>query len=413
MPKAIIKKLASVWTALRGSASTSKKKKRGESAHLYRVDHVFPYTLVDTAAGLKDLLNYLADFDCCAMDTEADSMHHYSVRLCLIQITAGGKHFIVDPLCGLDLKPLWKCKAVQNLTFHGADYDLRMLATTYDFHPKTIYDTMLAGKFLGEERLGLASLVEKQFGRKLQKDNQKADWTLRPLPGHMCAYACMDTVFLDEIRAEQTKRLKEQGKLAWLEQTCAQLIEQSRIPRPVDPDNEPWRIRGSNKLHGLELQLLRALWHWREGEAEKLDRPPYKVANPDLMLDIVYAATDCEGTITPEVLPKLPRNFTGARLESFLEALNVARNAPEDTWPKRVKTPFVIPPSPDANLMEQLRQLRDSRAAELGFDTAMLANRNQLIALAMPGNRNWPERYANAGFLPWQCEVWNGIVASV
>jgi len=409
----IINKLASIWNALRGAKHSAKKKKRGNTAHLYQLDHVFPYTLVDTQAGLAELVSYLSGFDSCAMDTEADSMHHYSVRLCLIQITAGGRHWIVDPLCGLDLKPLWKCRAVQNLTFHGADYDLRMLAQTYDFHPQSIYDTMLAAKFLGEDRLGLAHLVEKQFGRKLQKDNQKADWTLRPLPAHMCAYACMDTVFLDEIRTEQTIRLEAEGKLSWLEQTCAQLLEQSRTPRTLDPDDEPWRIRGSNKLRGVELELLRSLWHWREAEAEKLDRPPYKVAGPDLMIAIVQAAALCDSPVSTEELPKLPRNFTGARLDSFLDCLDDALERPESEWPKRIRPNPVIPPSPDANLLELLRQKRDARAAELGFDTSMLANRNQLIALSMPGQRNWSERYRNAGFLPWQCDVWNSIVATL
>ena len=419
LPNRISDTLASLWAKIRGTSGAAAPKAhkghqaRRDLANLSKVDQVFPYTLVDTAEGLRELVRYLSQFDECAMDTEADSMHHYSVKLCLIQISAGGHHWLVDPLCGVDLSPLWKCKAVQQLTFHGADYDLRMLGMTYGFWPKKIYDTMLAAKFLGEERLGLASLVETNFGRKLQKDNQKADWTLRPLPDHMCAYAAMDTVFLDEIRARQTKRLKEQGKLAWLEQTCAQLVEQSRTPRPVDPNEESWRIRGSNKLNGRELQLLRALWKWRESEAEKLDRPPYKVANPDLMLDIVSAASECAGEITPDHLPRLPRNFNGTRLETFLAALNDAMAAPESDWPKRIRTPFVAPPSPDANLMEQLRALRDSRATELGFDTAMLANRNQLIALAMPGKRNWPERFQNAGFLPWQCDVWLDILRSV
>lgn len=377
------------------------------------MDQVFAYTLVDTPESLDRLVRELNKHSACAMDTEADSMHHYNVRLCLIQITVGEHHWLVDPLCGLNLDPLWKTQAVQHITFHGADYDLRMLGQTFGFYPKAIYDTMLAAKFLGSERLGLASLVENQFGRKLLKDNQKADWTRRPLPPDMCAYACMDTVFLDAIRTQQTEQLIAQGKFEWLEQTCQALLEQTRTPRPTPPDEESWRLRGSNKLTRKELQLLKSLWHWREAEAEKLDRPPYKVANPDLLMSIVYEAADCLGEITPDQLPKLPRNFTGARLESFLECLNQAVSVPESDWPQRIKPVFTAPISPDATLMEQLRQARDAKAQELGFDSAMLANRNQLIALAMPGKRIWPERYTNAGFLPWQQQVWDSIIASL
>ena len=117
------------------------------------------YILVDSEESLANLLADLELYEMAAVDTEADSMYHYTTRLCLIQITIGEHHYIVDPLCGLDLAPLFKARAMQTLIFHGADYDLRLLWQTYGFSPKQIFDTMLAAKILGEDHLGLADLV--------------------------------------------------------------------------------------------------------------------------------------------------------------------------------------------------------------------------------------------------------------
>ena len=140
------------------------------------------YILVDSEETLSALLLDLENYDMAAVDTEADSMYHYTTRLCLIQITIGEHHYIVDPLCGLDLQPLFKARAMQTLIFHGADYDLRLLWQTYGFAPKRIFDTMIAAKILGEGHLGLADLVREYFGDELKKENQRADWTIHPLP---------------------------------------------------------------------------------------------------------------------------------------------------------------------------------------------------------------------------------------
>ena len=144
-----------------------------------------------------------------AVDTEADSMHHYHARLCLIQITIGEHHYIVDPLCGVNISPLFSTKAMQTVIFHGADYDLRLLWQAYGFSPKSIFDTMLAAKFLGAQHLGLADLVRENFGDELKKENQRADWTIRPLPLDMCEYAIHDTFYLHELCAILVRKAAE------------------------------------------------------------------------------------------------------------------------------------------------------------------------------------------------------------
>ena len=116
---------------------------------------------IDTPSGLLDLVTRLEEEPEIALDTEADSLHHYFEKVCLIQIAAGEENAIVDPLCGMDLSPLLALLTRKPLLLHGADYDLRMMRMTFGFLPEgEVFDTMLAARLLGYEEFGLASLVE-------------------------------------------------------------------------------------------------------------------------------------------------------------------------------------------------------------------------------------------------------------
>ncbi len=368
-----------------------------------------PYILVADKNSLESLIEDLSHYEIAAVDTEADSMYHYSVRLCLVQITIGEHHYIVDPLAPFDIRPIFKTRAMNNIILHGADYDLRMLWHRFRFSPKHVFDTMLAAKFLGESALGYASLVQKYFNVTLPKDNQKSDWTVRPLPTDMCEYAIHDTFYLHELCAILGEKLQEQKKFGWLFETCDDLIEKARQQKPEDPDR--WRISGSFRLSPRSLNILKAVWTWREHEAEKLDRPPYKVFGNELMLAIVRSASYSFPNVREDFLPKLPRNFVGERKVSFFEMLKRAMRIPEDEWPEashRGKHPLV---SPSGELIDSLKEWRNERAAELNFDEAMLANRSQLIALATPIGETWEDRYDAAHLLNWQRSVWNDILS--
>lgn len=367
-----------------------------------------PYILVSDKESLENLVEDLSHYEIAAVDTEADSMYHYSVRLCLVQITIGERHYIVDPLAPFDIRPIFKTRAMNNIILHGADYDLRMLWHRFRFSPRHVFDTMLAAKFLGESALGYASLVQKYFGVTLPKDNQKSDWTVRPLPTDMCEYAIHDTFYLHELCAILGEKLLAQKKFGWLIETCDDLIEKARQQKPEDPDR--WRIPGSFRLAPKSLNLLKAVWMWREREAEKLDRPPYKVFGNELMLAIVRSATYSFPSVHEEFFPKLPRNFVGERKADFFDMLEKAMQIPENEWPEanhRARVPQV---SPSGELIDTLKEWRNERASELNLEEAMLANRSQLIALATPVGETWEDRYEAAHLLNWQRSVWNGIL---
>lgn len=366
------------------------------------------YILVNSEESLANLLADLELYDMAAVDTEADSMYHYTARLCLIQITIGEHHYIVDPLCGIDLAPLFKANAMQTLIFHGADYDLRLLWQTYQFSPKHIFDTMLAAKLLGEERLGLADLVREYFGDELKKENQRADWTIRPLSLDMCEYAIHDTFYLHELCAILVEKLQAAGRMEWLNEQCEALIEHSRHPAP--PKKDPWRITGSSIFNPCSLNILKHLWEWREKQAEELDRPPYKVMPAELMLAIVRNAQATFPEIDEKRLPKLPRNFKGDRFDSFMAMLKEAVETPTSDWPAKLPKAPPPPVVPNADLLLSLKMWRDEKAETLKIDPSMLANKAQLIWLAAPGAMPWANRYDEAHLMNWQRKIWNEIL---
>ena len=330
------------------------------------------YILVDSEESLANLLADLELYDMAAVDTEADSMYHYTARLCLIQITIGEHHYIVDPLCGLDLAPLFKARAMQTLIFHGADYDLRLLWQTYGFSPKSIFE--------------------------LKKENQRADWTIRPLSLDMCEYAIHDTFYLHELCAILAEKLQQAGRMNWLTEQCNTLIEHARTPNA--PKKDPWRITGSSIYGPCALNILKHLWEWR----------PYKVMQSELMLAIVNAQNSHFPEVSETFLPKLPRNFKGDRLESFLNMLRTAMAVPECDWPMRLPKAPPPPVIPHSDLLNALKTWRDEKAEELKIDAALLANKSQLIWLAAPGNIPWEKRYEEAHLMHWQQGLWNEIL---
>jgi ribonuclease D len=162
--------------------------------------------VIDTDVKLAALLPVIQKAPWLALDTEADSLHAYPEKVCLIQISTVAGDELVDPLAPINLDPLFAAFNAHEMIFHAADYDLRLLRKHHEFTPLAIFDTMLAARLLGEPQFGLSNLVEKFLGVKLDKGSQKADWARRPLTEKMEVYARNDTHYLkplaDKLKAE-------------------------------------------------------------------------------------------------------------------------------------------------------------------------------------------------------------------
>ena len=336
-------------------------------------------------ASLSELVGGLAGSTRIALDTEADSLHCYFEKLCLIQISAEGGHWLVDPLAQVNLQPLFDTVCSRRLVFHGADYDLRLLRRVGDFEPADLFDTMIAARLCGRAGLGLAALVEEFFGIKLSKASQKANWAIRPLSDQMVEYALNDTRYLLEIADTLEADLRRLGRWTWFEESRDRMIASTRETKERD-DHKVWRISGSSALSPHAQAVLRILWFWRDSEARSWDRPPFHVMGNEDMLRVADQVSKGDASYST------PR-MNGRRRKSFEVVLALALQIPESEWPKQEKIRRKRAPKDHLERFEALKKIRDAAAAGLGLDPAIVAPRGALEATAAdpasPVLMNW------------------------
>lgn len=358
----------------------------------------FPIDYIDSASGMAALLKAMDGVDTVFLDLEADSMHHYFAKICLIQILVGERCYLVDPLSEISLDGFLKKLAGKILVLHGADYDLRMLYQSSGFRPRQVYDTMLAAQLLGKPAFGLAALVHAYFGVTLKKDQQKADWSLRPLPPLMLQYGAQDTFFLPGLYESLTRELEEKHRLEWHEECCRELVKATAKSKEVDLENT-WRIDGSSRFYPRQLAALQALWKFRDQTAKDLDLPSYKVLPSDILLRFSMAVTQ-EGA--PAQVPSLPSRLNPKIKAGFLDAFQEALDLPESAWPQPLRVQRKIAPSPSSTVLNHLKAVRDKIAEDLKMDPSLLATKSTLTAVALTGANSRSKMMAAAKWMKWQ-----------
>src|SRR3954463_4264053 len=158
--------------------------------------------LIEKQAELERLFERLARDPLLAVDTEAASFHRHRDRVYLLQISSREETAVIDPLAVESLAPLGQMlgDARIEVVFHDADYDLRLLHQEYGFSAVNVFDTRVAAQLLNEPGVGLAAVLAKDLGGRLEKRFQRADWSARPLSREMLEYAAGDTHHLPVLR---------------------------------------------------------------------------------------------------------------------------------------------------------------------------------------------------------------------
>jgi ribonuclease D len=349
--------------------------------------------VIDTEEKLAAFLPNLKAAPWVSLDTEADSLHAYPEKICLIQVSVAGSDHLVDPLSKINLDPFLDALNAHELIMHGADYDLRLLEKHHEFVPKAIFDTMLAGRLLGERQFGLSALVEKFLCVILDKGSQKANWAQRPLTERMEKYARADTYHLKPLADKLRSELAAKGRLAWHQESCARLIDNCARPQVIDLDLM-WRVKGSARLSRAGLAVLRELWRWREREAVRANRPPFFILNHEKLVDIAAVAA-----VKRPVDNLLPRQLSPRRRTALLEAVNAGLAVPDTAQPEILRHHFQRPSEAEFRRYRELEKVRDAHANELSIDAALIASRPVLGDLA----RDW-DNYAPS-LMNWQREL--------
>lgn len=392
--------------------------------------------IIASNARLPELLKKIDVADRVALDTEADSLHSYKEKLCLIQISvpsaitlsnaeqsggtgstaafrdgkpdlpACGRYgaastspgttvqsvcdFIVDPLENLDFEPLRNSLELKEIVLHGADYDLRMLRRGLNFTAARIFDTVTAARLLGIREFSLGALVNRFFGVELHKHSQKANWAVRPLPPRMMKYALNDVHYLLPLAAKLEEELDQLHRREWFRQSCVRAIEVASISRERSQD-ELWRIAGAGALEPRTGAVLRALWQWREKEAEMVDRPPFHILQNQ---ELLKAAESFTSGRVPDY-----KHFSARRRQTFCEVARSALELQPSEWPVMRRRSATRPTADIVRRAEQLRARRDKSAGQLELESPFIASRGTLEAIAAD-----PEQ-ATRLLVPWQREL--------
>ncbi len=322
---------------------------------------------------LAGILPRLRQYPRIAVDTEADSLHCYFEKLCLIQLSFDSEDLLVDPLAQIDLQPLCTALAEKEIVLQGMDFDLRLLRRAFDLPVNEVFDTVIAARMLGLKEFSLAALVQQYFGVTLAKGSQKANWARRPLPPTMEAYAKNDTHFLLPLADKMEEQMRTLGRMEWFRQSCQRALEQTLVSRERDPD-AAWRIGGSGTLPPRTGAVLRAIWQWRDREAQQADRPSFHILQNS---DMIAAAKKFLEGETPEF-----RHLSDRRRNGFLAAAQSALDLPESAWPQKPpRMARAHTPGFDKNV-DALRQRRDRHAKELAIEPAFIAPRSALEGIA-------------------------------
>ena len=338
-----------------------------------------------------------------ALDTEGASFHRFVDRIYLLQLSTQHHSAIIDPLhAGIlpKLGALIEDRDVE-VIFHDADYDLRLLRQDYGWHATHVFDTRIAAQLLGIPAFGLAALLEKFFNVKLDKQHQRADWSMRPLTSGMLDYAAQDTRYLLDLRDELRTGLESMGRMSWAQEEFERL--ESVQFAPDDPDTAFMRTKGARDLKRRELAVLRELVGWRDERAAALDRATFRVMGNEAMFEIARVHPKTREELA--AIKGVPRGILERHAAELLDGVKRGLAVPEADLPRFPRAArWDRDPDFDANV-SKLKSVRDAAAARLKLDPGVLCARDRMEAVA----RRKPKSIEELAEIPelrrWQAEV--------
>jgi ribonuclease D len=367
--------------------------------------------ILTTSAEVAAFAERLKQFPVIAVDLEADSMHNYQDKVCLLQFTTPDETVLVDPLAVPDLdalKPVLGDPAIRKL-FHAADYDIRSLGRDFDIHIDGLFDTMISCQFLGEEKFGLADVLRKYYQIELDKKFQRADWSMRPLPEGMIVYAAEDTRHLHVLAEMLEERLREKGRLEWVQEEFA-LLEKVRFAHHEGP--ACLRFKGASALNPRQLAVLECLMEWRDGEARRRDCPVYKVLGSKPLLEVARSMPQVRNEL--QGIDGLPPRLLDRYAAKLLAAVVAGLEWPEEKLPVYPRTKRLERDPHQEERVKKLKEWRKHAAAELELDSGVLINNATLEMLGKCQPQNAVELEQSGLLKNWQFkELGEGILAAL
>lgn len=384
--------------------------------------------VIDTHIALSDALGLLEQgTGPVAIDTERASGYRYSDRAYLIQIFRRGTGtLLIDPIPFGSLRSVTEVIAEDEWILHAATQDLPSMRDI-GLTPTRLFDTELAARLLGMDRVGLGAVVQELLGIELAKAHSADDWSVRPLPKEWLAYAALDVELLVDVRDRLATHLTEAGKADWAREEFADELVRPLNPvkhLALEPDADPERWRGLSGIHQLRsprsLAIARELWLSRDALARETDTAPGRIVPDRALLAVAKAQPRSKGQLAGM------SDFTGkqsrSQLDRWWDAVVAGRQT--DTPPTRATgDPGKLPPlkaweqkRPEAFArINSARPAVAERAEELHVPTENLLTPSLLRQLAWDGTATAEadvrDELGTLGARQWQINITAPVIA--
>ena len=368
--------------------------------------------IITTNEDLQTLCTHLATQKRLAIDLEGDSLHHFREKLCLLQVSDSSEDYIVDVLSITDfgpMKALIENPAILKV-MHGADYDVVSLKRDYNCTIHSLFDTALAAQFLDYDRFGLANLIEKHFGFKIEKKYQKHDWSRRPLYWEHIDYARMDTHYLLAMHEIMSFQLERLGLLdaCMEESTCLTYREWNG--RQFD-ELDFLRVKKANSLGKDSQKVLRMLYETRDAWSKGRDVPVFHYAT-DAVLWAVAKSLPADRAALLDAVPNKYRGVASRKSSEFLTLVEKGL-ADERPMPIVPKGPKRL--SKTRWLNEVVNQIREWRSTQknVGRHDFLLPTNTQIKDLGFALPKSMAELQSLSVLRQWQLDMWGSEVLEI
>jgi ribonuclease D len=371
--------------------------------------------LVYNRKSLAHMMTHLSHQELVAVDTESDSLFRYYPKVCLIQITTYAEpdrpdpervvDYIVDPLRLESVQALELIFANPTIekVMHAAENDIFTLQRSYGFRFQNLFDVQLAARILGWKRLGLAAILEEHFGVVSDKRMQRTDWGQRPLTPQQIAYAQMDTHYLPALRQRLAAELHARRRWEEAQESFAQL-SQLRFDERAETERSFWQMKGLRDVPDEELGRLAALWSWREKEAQRRDRPPFKILNDEALFAL---ARQCPANLADlRQVRGLNSQQVSLYGDALLRALAEGASRPPPESPRPTLRPEQMLDARTGRRYEALRRWRTRVADDRGVSPDIIFTNETLAEIAQRQPQTEADLLAIDAVGPWKARTY-------
>ncbi len=361
------------------------------------------YTLISSNEELKNLCRYLETYKQIAMDLEADSMHHFKERVCLIQVADPKRHHLIDPLTISDFSPLKPICENPSITkiFHGADFDIRSIDRDFGIKIDNLFDSEIACRFLGIQKRSLAALLKKHFNLNLDKRFQKTDWSQRPLSKQMIEYSLNDVAYLIELSEILKKKLIDVGRLEWA-------MEEFKLQTEVRYDGHEdtplfMKFKGAGKMGKESLAILESLLQMRVKIAKEKNLPLFKIMSAESITTMTLRKPQSINELKQSnaLSPKQLTMYGDKCIKAILKGVALSK----DKMPSYPKKRMLESQLASPEKISSLKNLREYMSEKTGIEPGFLLSNATIAAVAVAQPSSEEELLDINGTRRWQVEL--------